>query len=250
MTLRVFIIDDDRDNAESIADVVKIKGFEVEIAFSGEAALARFREVDFDIVFMDVKLPRMNGVETFFEFKKIRPDTKVMLMSGYSLEHLVAQAIENGALGFLSKPFGIEELLDAIQQVKPRGMVLVADDDPEFAESIKPILLQHGYVVEIARTGAEALMRAGTKTVNCLILDLRLPILSGLEVYRRLKESGWNQPTIFVTGFASERNLAMTGLEQPLTHGILMKPFDPAELLAAIKAATNGTGVLPARPAA
>ena len=250
MTLRVFVIDDDRDNAESIADVVKMRGFEVETAFSGEAALARFREADFDIVFMDVKLPRMNGVETFFEFKKIRPHTKVMLMSGYSLEHLVAQAIESGALGFLSKPFGIEELLDSIHQVKPRGMVLVADDDPEFAESLQPILSQHGYVVEIARTGAEAVARARTGTINCLILDLRLPVLSGLEVYRRLKASGWNQPTIFVTGFASEQNLVMTGLERPLTRGILMKPFDPAELLAAIDAAIDGSAAKPAKPAA
>jgi DNA-binding response OmpR family regulator len=248
MTLRVFIIDDDRDNADSIADIAKMQGCDVEIAWTGEAALARFREVDFDIVFMDVKLPLMNGVETFFEFKKIRPDAKVMLMSGYSLEHLVAQAVENGALGFLSKPFATEELLGAIDQVKPRGMVLVADDDSEFAASIQPILTQYGYIVEIARTGAEALTKAAAKTVNCLVLDLRLPILSGLDVYRRLKESGWDRPTIFVTGFTSERNLAMSGLELPLTHGILMKPFDPLDLLAAIEAATDGSRA--ARPAA
>ncbi len=77
----------------------------------------------------------MNGVETFFEFRKIRPEVKVMLMTGFSLEQLIAQAVENGALGVLRKPFEIKDLLDVLDQVKPRGMVLVADDDPEFAAS-------------------------------------------------------------------------------------------------------------------
>jgi two-component system, NtrC family, response regulator HydG len=243
MTMRVFIIDDDRDHAESIADVLSMRGLETELAFSGEAGLARFREAQFDIVFMDVKLPGMNGVETFFEFRKIRPDVKVMMMTGFSLEQLVAQAVENGALGVLRKPFEIKDLLDVLEHVKPRGMVLVADDDPEFAESLEPILLAHGYRVEIASSGAEALEKAAQEGVNCLILDLKMPVLSGLEVYLKLKESGRTLPTIFVTGFPGERNLALAHLQRPIDQDVLMKPFDPAVLLTAIEAATTGKNV-------
>ena len=239
MTMRVFVIDDDRDHAESIADVVTMRGFDAETAFSGETALARFREVDFDIVFMDVRLPGMNGVENFFEFKKIRPEVKVMLMSGYSVEKLIAQAVDNGALGVLPKPFNLQDLLAVIEQVKPRGMILVADNDPEFAASTSSILQQHGYSVEVAYTGEEAFSRAANKAVDCLILDLRMPILSGLEVYLKLKEAGWSLPTIFVTGFPSEQALAQARLPQPFTQDILMKPFDPEELLAAIATATG-----------
>ena len=240
MTMRVFIVDDDHDHAESIADVLTMRGFETELAFSGEAGLARFREADFDIVFMDVKLPGMNGVETFFEFRKLKPDVKVMLMTGFSLEQIVAQAVENGALGVLRKPFEIKDLLDVLEQVKPRGMVLVADDDPEFSASLEPILLQHGYRVEIVHSGQEALEKAANEGVNCLILDLKMPMLSGLEVYLRLKEAGRAVPTIFITGFPSERHLAMARLKQPLDQDVLMKPFDPRHLLAAIEAVMRG----------
>ncbi len=240
MTMRVFIVDDDRDHAESIADVLAMRGMETELAFSGEAGLARFREADFDIVFMDVKLPGMNGVETFFEFRKIRPDVKVMLMTGFSLEQLVAQAVEQGALGVLRKPFEIRELLDVLDQVKPRGMVLVADDDPDFAASLEPILVQHGYRVEMVNSGQEALEKASREGVNCLVLDLKMPMLSGLEVYLRLKESGRTVPTIFITGFPTERNAAMSRLTQPMDQDVLMKPFDPSELLSAIDTVMRG----------
>ena len=240
MTMRVFIVDDDRDHAESVADVLAMRGFETELAFSGEAGLARFREADFDIVFMDVKLPGMNGVETFFEFRKLRPDVKVMLMTGFSLEQLVAQAVENGALGVLRKPFEVRELLDVLEQVKPRGMVLVADDDPEFAASLEPVLKQHGYRVRIARSGEEALTLASQQGVTCLILDVRMPVLSGIEVYLRLKEAGRAVPTVFITGFPGERTVALARMKQGAEQDVLLKPFDPNDLLAALEAAMAG----------
>jgi CheY-like chemotaxis protein len=191
-----------------------------------------------------VKLPGMNGVETFFAFKKLRPDAKVMMMTGYSLEQLIAQAVENGALGVLHKPFAIGDLLEVLERVKPRGLVLVADDDPEFAASIEPILSQHGYRVQIARTGAEALELAAAEDVNCLILDLKMPVLTGLEVFFKLRLEGRAIPTIFVTGFQTEESEALSRLQEPLNQGVFLKPFDPAELLRAVDAAT-GTAEVP-----
>ena len=236
MKARVFIIDDDRDHAESVADLLEFKGYAVELAFSGEEGVQRFRERDFDIVMMDVRLPGMNGVETFFEFRKIRPDARVLMMTGFSVEELVAQAIDHGALGVLHKPFAIDDLLAKLEQVKPRGMVLVADDDPDFAQSVEPVLRQSGYAVEIARDGREALLKASSPAITCLILDLRMPLLSGLEVYLRLKEAGRVMPTILVTGFVDEQNAARMRLGG-FTAGVLLKPFDPAELLRALEAA-------------
>lgn len=240
MSRRVLVIDDDRDHAESIVDILAMRGHQVEAAFSGEAGVKLFREENFDIVFMDVKLPGMNGVETFFEFKKIRPDAKVMMMTGYSVEELISQAIANGALGVLRKPFAIGDLLRVLDEVKPRGLILVADDDPDFAESLKPILAQHGYRVEIASTGQEALEKAEREGVNCLILDLAMPLLTGVEVYLKLLDSGKSIPTIFVTGFPGEKTAALSG-PRPVAQGILLKPFDPQALIHAIAAATAGS---------
>ena len=235
MTRRILIIDDDADHAESIADILELRGYEVDLAFSGEQGVSRFRQSDFDMILLDVKLPGMNGLETLFEFQKIRPEARIIMMTGYSVEQLLAQAVENGALGVLRKPFQVEELLDALERVKPRGLVLVADDDPDFAASIEPLLRQHGYAVEIARTGEEALEMAASDAVDCLVLDLHMPVLSGLEVYMRLKEAGRLIPTILVTGFAEEESDAISHL-MPLTSGLLIKPFNPADLVSAIEA--------------
>ena len=236
MTARVLVIDDDRDHAESIADILSMRGHSVEAAFSGEQGVEIFRQEDFDIVFMDVKLPGMNGVETFFEFKKIRPDARVMMMTGFSVEQLITQALENGALGVLRKPFAIQDLLHVLDQIKPRGMVLVADDDPDFSASLAPILTQHGYRVVTASTGAEALAKASEAEVDCLVLDLSMPLLTGIDVYRKLKAAGKELPTIFITGLPGERINAVSELHSD--NGVLMKPFDPSDLLRAIESAT------------
>jgi len=190
---------------------------------------------------MDVKLPGMNGVETFAEFRRIRPGARVLMMTGFSVEALVAEAVGNGALGVLRKPFAIAELLDTLERVKPRGMVLIADDDPEFAASIEPLLQQNGYVVEIARNGQEALEKARAPGLTCLILDLRMPLLTGLEVYLKLKEADASVPTIFVTGCTEDGSEALREVSG-FGRGLLLKPFDPTDLLRAVEQAAPSSG--------
>jgi DNA-binding response OmpR family regulator len=136
----------------------------------------------------------------------------------------------------LHKPFAVQRLLDVLDRVKPRGMVLVADDDPDFAGSLAPLLQQQGYRVEIARDGRDALGKVEAGAIDCLILDMRMPLLSGLEVYMSLKEAARLVPTIFVTGFAEEEAGALDTV-RAFTKGLLIKPFDPAELLRMIEAA-------------
>jgi two-component system response regulator HydG len=231
MKRRVFVVDDDRDHAESIADILEMRGYAVEIAVSGEDAIERFATGGFDVTLMDVKLPGMNGVETFFEFRRLNPEAQVIMMTGYSVEQLLAQAVEGGAAGVLHKPFVVADLLRALERAKPRGLVLVADDDPSFADSTAGLLAAEGYAVKVARDGREALDALLIDRIDCLILDLRLPVLSGIEVYRQLQRAGRMAPTILVTGYAGEEASA---LERVQRERLLIKPFDPAVLLAAV----------------
>ncbi len=236
---RVLIVDDDRDHAESLADVLDMRGHEGELAYSGEEALEKFRAAEFDFVLLDVKLPGINGVDTFLAMKDIRPGAQVMMMTGYSVEQLVTQAIEGGALGVLYKPFAAMKLLETLQGVKPRGRILVADDDPDFVDSIVPILESAHYEVEIASTGAEALDKMLTEKVDCLLLDLRLPVISGAELYARLVEAGRTVPTVLVTGGRGDAERAETWRSQ--ICGMLFKPFDPNALLSAIGSAVSAS---------
>ena len=121
MARRILIVDDDRDHAESIADVLAMHGHEVEMAHTGEEAVNRFDKADFDLTLMDVKLPGMNGIEAFYEIRRRRADARVIMMTGFSVEQLLSQALVNGAHGVLYKPLAINNLLRAVQEMPDRA---------------------------------------------------------------------------------------------------------------------------------
>ena len=229
--LEIFIVDDDPDFAEGMALMLEVAGHAVETASSGEDAVRKFAERDFDMTFMDVRMPGMNGVESFFEIRKIKPDAKVMMMTAYSVEQLLEQAVDGGALGVLYKPISEAALLAAVKAAKAAGIVLLVDDDPDFAEGIEQILEDAGYAVVIARDGREAVDSA----FDVLVLDLKLPVLSGLEVYLELKKRERTLATIIVTGYAVEEADSIDALADTSVTGCLMKPVASEKLLEAIE---------------
>ncbi|HUB96021.1 MAG TPA: response regulator [Stellaceae bacterium] len=116
MKRRIFIVDDDRDHAESIADILSMQGHEIVMVYTGEEAVERFAEHLFDLTLMDVKLPGMNGVEAFFELRRQRADAQIVMMTGFSVEQHLSQALLSGARGVLRKPFAIADLLRAVDE--------------------------------------------------------------------------------------------------------------------------------------
>jgi len=125
-----------------------------------------------------------------------------------------------------------------VSKIKPRGRVLVADGDAAFVGSVVPILEAAGYAVDTATTGAEALAKIIGTPVDCLVLDMHLPVLSGAELYARLVKAGQAMPTVLVTGGHEDAE------EDPQlrlqVRGMLFKPFDPNVLLTAIGSAVSG----------
>jgi DNA-binding response OmpR family regulator len=200
-SLNIFIVDDDADFAESLVDIFELEGHRCELAYDGETALKRFKESDFDLIFMDVKLPGKNGVESFLDIRKIKPDARVIMMTGYSVEELLGQAIENGAWGILHKPLNMDEVLNMIKKIIPAG-ILIADDDPDFVSNLQDVLENAGFNVYKAKDGEEAITCVKENHVDILILDIRMPILNGLEAFLLLKEKGIVLPTIIVTAYA------------------------------------------------
>jgi len=230
----ILVVDDDRDFAESLADALELVGHDVTLAFSGEEAVKLFRDDDFDITFMDVKLPGKNGVESFFEMKRIKPAARVVMMTGYSVPQLLEQAFDDGAWDILHKPLEMQRVLKMVEKIKPCG-VLIADDDPDFLQGIRSVLENDGYSVHVARNGAEVLKQLQTGQVDVLILDLRMPVMSGLDTYMKMKETGTVVPTIIVTAYGSEEAEGVSALESLHVYGILNKPFDTRALFDAIE---------------
>ena len=231
--MSILVVDDNRDFAESLGDVLELDGHKVTLAFSGEEAFSLFKEQEFDLTFMDIKLPGKNGVESFSEIRKIRPSARVIMMTGYSVPQLLEQAVENGAWEIMHKPLELPRVLAMLEKIKPCG-ILIADDDPDFFTGLREVLEKDGYTVFVANNGEEALRQMGIHRVDVMILDLRMPVMNGLETFTKLRESGSCVPTIIVTAYPREESDTVSLLERLSVYGVLSKPFDTGELLTAI----------------
>jgi len=110
MTARVLIVDDDTDLAESLAEVLSDNDCDVAIAAHGQEAVERASARDFDIIFMDVRMPVMNGVDAFFAIRAVKPLARIVMMTGFR-ETLVERALQAGADGLLHKPFSIDDMV-------------------------------------------------------------------------------------------------------------------------------------------
>ena len=150
-------------------------------------------------------------------------------MTGYE-ESIVARALAAGALGLLTKPFHMDDLLAKLADAT-RPVVLVADDDADFVESLADLLHARGYNAAIASTGAEAVKRVKSGSIGVLILDLRMPIMNGLEVYEELRKLGNPPPTIIVTGHAADAQDSLTVLRAMSVSDCVEKPVDPTILI-------------------
>ena len=116
-TVRIMIVDDDEDLAESLADLLKVYGYEVDIATNGREALQRAQAADFDVTFMDVRMPVMNGVDSCLAIKRIKPQARIVMMTGFK-EPILAKATAAGAEGPLQKPFSPEVMLHVVETVR------------------------------------------------------------------------------------------------------------------------------------
>jgi two-component system response regulator HydG len=226
---RVLIIDDDRDVAESLADVVESRGHAVGLAFSGEEGLAKFRAQDFDVVFVDVKMPGMNGVETYLNVRKIRPQANVVMMTGFSVEQVLREASQRGALRVVDKVGAENEIVPIVKGFGARRVLLGAAKSP-FSEGVLAALKAEGLDVAVVETGQDTLDRIIDRQADCLVIDQQMPILSGFDIYLSLSWIGRAVPTVIATHRAREHIEAMD-LLQPMADAILSKPFDPGMIL-------------------
>jgi len=93
------------------------KGYEVRTASDGEGAIENIKSSPCDLVFLDIRMPYMNGLEVFRALKELQPDIAVVMITGYAVEQLLNDALHEGAKGYLRKPFTVEELMYSIESI-------------------------------------------------------------------------------------------------------------------------------------
>ncbi len=120
-----------------------------------------------------------------------------------------------------------EEVMEYQERHDARGTILVVDDDASTLEMISSMLASEHYIVETARHGVEALRVLEQKIVNVVLLDIGIPVLSGWEVVRALREEGSHIPIVIMTASDDGERAA----EEVGAFGYLTKPFEIAQLL-------------------
>ena len=116
--VRVLIADDNESLSRSMSFVLKRKGCTAATARNGIEAINEVKKKFFDVVFIDIKMPGLNGVETLKKIMKISPTIMAVMMTAYAVEELVQEALKEGAHGVIYKPLDMEEVFKVIGIIK------------------------------------------------------------------------------------------------------------------------------------
>jgi FixJ family two-component response regulator len=121
-----------------------------------------------------------------------------------------------------------------------RSLVAIVDDDTSFLRSLGRLLRSAGYAVETFCSASKFLSAFPALSAQCLVLDVHMPEMTGLQLRERLADLGFCAPVIFVT--ANDTPETRDQARRAGSHGLLVKPFDQEVLLSAIHSALNPSG--------
>ena len=115
--MRILVVDDDAIVIKSCRRILEAEGFEVTTVPSADEALEKIKNYDFDLLLIDVKMPKHDGIFLMREIKKNWPDIPIIVMSGYPTPETIADVLKLGATQFIPKPFKPDEFMKSIKQV-------------------------------------------------------------------------------------------------------------------------------------
>ena len=138
----ILVVDDNEDLLETFAIILKRRGYEVQTACDGVAAVDKFKEQNFDVTLMDIVMPDMNGVDAFKKIREIQPEASIILMTAYSDEELIRAAADEGVTFIIQKPIRIDMLIKLIDETAGNEPILIVDDSTIYQTLQKPNMVR------------------------------------------------------------------------------------------------------------
>ncbi|TWB37108.1 HAMP domain-containing protein [Nitrospirillum viridazoti] len=228
----LLIVEDDPHYSRVMVDLARDKGFKVLVAMRGIDALDLARQYQPTAVSLDVFLPDMLGWTVLSQLKH-NPATRHIPVQIITLDEDRQHGLARGAFSFMSKPTSPDVLDSALERIKEyaqprRKRLLVVEDNAAELMSITELLGHDDIEVLAAGTGAEALKTLREKPCDCVVLDLRLPDMTGFEVLEVISADSnlCDVPVIVFTGrelsaeedaklHAMARSIVVKGVESP-----------------------------------
>lgn len=113
---RVLVVDDDSEMRALLLDVLRNEGYDVAEAKDGAEAVLALRGCAFDVILMDKNMPGPSGLDLLPGFRRVCPDSRIIMMTAFGDVPSYMEAVEKGAVEFLFKPFRMEEMKAAIRK--------------------------------------------------------------------------------------------------------------------------------------
>jgi CheY-like chemotaxis protein len=234
----VLIVEDSDETYELFSDVLAGAGYAVTGADDGVDAIQRARQLQPDLIVLDLGLPRLNGCDAARQLKA-DDHTKhipILAVTGYVTNAEAKRAREAGCDGFLAKPCHIDDLVGQVTSHLPlthEAPVLIVEDDHAVRDTLAELLLEEGHRVAVACNGKEALEYLhGNPAPGLILLDLMMPIVDGWQFRAAQQENPlWQEiPVIVISAIADLQRV------EPLhVEAVLRKPLDLTRLMTAVE---------------
>lgn len=240
---KIMVVDDEPELLLTITEILEDAGYEVFGVDDGYKAIELASQEAFALVLMDIRLPGIHGVEAYRRIRSLCPGTPVIMMTGYAVESLVAQALEEGAYTVLYKPLDISVLLKAMEEVLDAPCILVVDDEPDARDSVRLIFEDLGYRVALAGNGNEAVTHAESKHYDVILMDIGMPGIDGFEACRQIVASDPSAKIIIVTAHEighCARQALMAG-----AFSLLSKPVEPENMVNLVDSLVRSLDTVP-----
>ncbi|MFA6141416.1 MAG: response regulator, partial [Hyphomicrobium sp.] len=228
----LLIVEDDPHYARILIDLAHDNGFKALVAQRGADALVLATEFNPNAVSLDVFLPDMLGWSVLSQLKQ-NPLTRHIPVQMITLDEDRQHGLAQGAFSFMTKPTTVDGLRDALARLKEftvprRKQLLVVEDNPAEQLGIRELLAHDDIDISTASKGAEALEFLRNNTCDCVVLDLKLPDMSGFDVLESLgKDASLSEvPVVVFTGrelsaeedarlHTMARSVVVKGVESP-----------------------------------
>lgn len=138
----ILLVDDEEQFLKVLSQRLEGRGMKVETSESGEDAIKKVREKEFDAIILDLAMPGINGIETLKRIRSENPEMQIIMLTGHGSVEKGVEAIKAGAVDFLEKPADLNKIMEKISEAKRKRVILV---EKKHEEHIKEILKSKGW---------------------------------------------------------------------------------------------------------
>lgn len=240
--IKVLVVDDEKIIRDFFGRLLSLQGLEVVEADDGYKAQELAKANKFDLYFIDVRMPGLDGLETFRGIRRVHPEALAVMMTGYALDNILEQAQKEGASGSIRKPFAIGEIKGIVEKAARQknsvsSNILVIDDDEAVLSFFGNFLKAKGQKYSLVNNAQAALGLIQREKFDLVFLDLVLNNDDGLELYKKIKQALPQTELVVITGY-HDRAKEIEGKAD--ISGFLYKPFEIDGIIKYIEKIKNG----------